>query len=424
MNKDDFKTLGKEFREMIRDFTNTGDLNKVSNEVENTVNSALDRAFREVENALASIKMGQYFQNKGATNYKYQHKYKQEHQDQSQSETLNQDRHKYKYQYHPRAKRRNEVMPTNFSYKAVGSASGILLTVFGGVLTGSMLISILGTLVTDGFFLEGLIPLSVLLILSLGMTARGTAIRRRLKRFRAYLRIINNRSTCLIEELSDNSGYSKKYIVKDLQRMIAGGMLPEARLDSDKTFVMLNRESYQLYLEHKEELDKRRNEERQRSERKNGGTADAKAEGEDFVGRTAIEEAKSNIRSIREAKQGIASIEVSAKIQRIEEITSLIIEYVEKHPKKIGEVRRLFGYYLPTTIKLIDAYLEFDRQTVQGENIINAKQEIKDALDTIIHAFENLLDGLFENAALDVSADISVLRTILAQDGLTQNDFD
>ena len=67
MNKDDFKTLGREFRDMIRDFTNTGDLNKVGKEVEATVNSALDKAFKEVENALASIKMGQYFQNKGAT---------------------------------------------------------------------------------------------------------------------------------------------------------------------------------------------------------------------------------------------------------------------------------------------------------------------------------------------------------------------
>jgi len=54
---------------------------------------------------------------------------------------------------------------------------------------------------------------------------------------------------------------------------------------------------------------------------------------------------------------------------------------------------------------------------------MKAKQEIKDALDTVIHAFENLIDRLFESAAMDVSADISVLRTILEQDGLMGDDL-
>ncbi|MBC7960487.1 MAG: 5-bromo-4-chloroindolyl phosphate hydrolysis family protein, partial [Vallitaleaceae bacterium] len=104
-------------------------------------------------------------------------------------------------------------------------------------------------------------------------------------------------------------------------------------------------------------------------------------------------------------------------------IISKIIEYVEVHPEKLSEVRRFMEYYLPTTLKLLNAYREFDRQPIQGENIRTAKSEIKNALDTINGAFENLLDSLFENAAWDVSTDISVLQTILAQEGLTDKDF-
>ena len=48
MNKDDFKTLGREFRDMIRDFTNTGDLNKVGKEVEATVKARLIRRSRRL----------------------------------------------------------------------------------------------------------------------------------------------------------------------------------------------------------------------------------------------------------------------------------------------------------------------------------------------------------------------------------------
>ena len=72
------------------------------------------------------------------------------------------------------------------------------------------------------------------------------------------------------------------------------------------------------------------------------------------------------------------------------------------------------------SLKLVGAYRDFDAQPVQGENIISAKKEIEDTLDTINLAFENLLDGLFEDVAMDISTDISVLETMLAQEGLTE----
>ena len=78
-------------------------------------------------------------------------------------------------------------------------------------------------------------------------------------------------------------------------------------------------------------------------------------------------------------------------------------------------------YYLPTTIKLLEAYEELDAQPVQGENIISSKQEIEKTMDTLNTAFEKLLDELFQDTAWDLSSDISVLNTMLAQEGLTED---
>ena len=80
-------------------------------------------------------------------------------------------------------------------------------------------------------------------------------------------------------------------------------------------------------------------------------------------------------------------------------------------------------YYLPTTVNLLDAYEEMVSQPVQGENIRNSKKEIEDTLDTLNIAFEKILDSIFQNEAWDISSDISVLHTILAQEGLTRDDF-
>ena len=108
----------------------------------------------------------------------------------------------------------------------------------------------------------------------------------------------------------------------------------------------------------------------------------------------------------------------------MENVIRRIFQRVEQHPELIDDLHKFMHYYLPTTMKLLKAYEELDKQDVQGENIRTAKQEIENTLDTINTAFENLLDSFYKDTAWDVSSDISVLKTMLAQEGLTgEKDF-
>ena len=81
------------------------------------------------------------------------------------------------------------------------------------------------------------------------------------------------------------------------------------------------------------------------------------------------------------------------------------------------------GYYLPTTLKLLKAYETLDKQGVKGENILSSMHDVEMMMDTIIAAFEKQLDNLFQEEALDISSDISVLETMLAQEGLSAGGF-
>ena len=113
----------------------------------------------------------------------------------------------------------------------------------------------------------------------------------------------------------------------------------------------------------------------------------------------------------------------SRKISRMELIIAKIFERAKAHPEIIPDLKKLMNYYLPMTVKLLDASEEMDQQPVQGENIQASKKEIEDTLDTLNQAFEKLLDSVFQDTAWDVSSDISVLHTLLAQEGLTDDDF-
>ena len=136
-----------------------------------------------------------------------------------------------------------------------------------------------------------------------------------------------------------------------------------------------------------------------------------------------MEEGEKYLKSIREANDALPGVEISNKLYRLEEIAAKIFNYVEQHPNKLPDIRRFMNYYLPTSLKLVKAYREFDEQPVQGENLTAIKQEILETLDTINLAYENLLDRLFEDNTLDIATDISALETMLAQEGLTGDNF-
>ena len=111
------------------------------------------------------------------------------------------------------------------------------------------------------------------------------------------------------------------------------------------------------------------------------------------------------------------------KGDKMELIVQKIFERAGEHPEVIPDLKKLMDYYLPMTVKLLDAYEDMDRQPIQGETIRASKKEIEDTLDTLNEAFAKLLDSVFQDTAWDVSSDISVLHTMLAQEGLTVNDF-
>ena len=76
------------------------------------------------------------------------------------------------------------------------------------------------------------------------------------------------------------------------------------------------------------------------------------------------------------------------------------------------------NYYLPTTLKLVESYEEFDRVSSPGPDIVKAKAEIENTLDTINAAFRELLNTLFQNAVFDATTDAQVLKSMLAREGL------
>ena len=137
-----------------------------------------------------------------------------------------------------------------------------------------------------------------------------------------------------------------------------------------------------------------------------------------------MEEAARDLRAIRSAAGRITDVRTHEDALALTETGDRLYCYLREHPEKSDQMRRFMEYYLPTTVKLVESYAEFDSAGVEGENIRTAKEEIEKTMDTINEAFEKLLDDLYQNAAFEASADARVLKTVLAQDGYMKSDFE
>ena len=129
--------------------------------------------------------------------------------------------------------------------------------------------------------------------------------------------------------------------------------------------------------------------------------------------------ADSTLKHIREINDDIDNPELSRKIDRIEELTAKIFRLLEARPEKAGELKSFMNYYLPQTLKILENYAKLEEQDVEGENIRETKQKIEDMMDKIVDGYETQLDKLFADDALDISADLKVMETMLEKDGLT-----
>ena len=127
------------------------------------------------------------------------------------------------------------------------------------------------------------------------------------------------------------------------------------------------------------------------------------------------------IADMKRLNESIKDEKISRQIDRLEEISGKIFDCVKASPEKLPQIRKFMNYYLPTTLKILNAYDRMGSQGVSGENISGTMERVENMMGTIVTAFERQLDGLFGDQALDISTDITVLENMMAREGLSDD---
>jgi 5-bromo-4-chloroindolyl phosphate hydrolysis protein len=258
------------------------------------------------------------------------------------------------------------------------------------------------------------ITLTALAAASGGVVYSGCRGILRAGRFRKYVKTLGHKTYCSFGELARAVGKPIRFVQNDVKYMIDRGWFIEGHVDQQQTLLITTNETYSQYQITQKQLEERQQaaaREQQASEQLSPEVREVLRKGQEYL------------QQIRDLNEEIPGTEISGKISALETTVDQIFRRVREHPEVVPDLKRMMDYYLPTTIKLLTAYADMDRQPIQGENILNSKREIEQTLDTLNNAFHKLLDSIFQDTAWDVASDISVLNTILAQEGLTDDGF-
>ena len=123
------------------------------------------------------------------------------------------------------------------------------------------------------------------------------------------------------------------------------------------------------------------------------------------------------LRDIREANDIIADEALSAQIDSIETSCRQILAMLDQRPQLLGELRTFLRYYLPTTLRLLDARAKLEN-TARTPKAREVRERISEAVGVIDKAFLKQVDALDAYRFLDLESEMDVLRDMLRADGL------
>lgn len=319
------------------------------------------------------------------------------------------------------------------------TAVGIAKTAGGGIISFVTFVAFLSSLIVDILVSgQGLMAIPTGLSLAglaggMWLAASGIKTLNRMGRFKTYRKTLGEKTHCTLEKLARSVGKSVKFVRRELLRMIEEGLFLQGHMDAEETCLITSHDTYRQFEQSRLQLEQRRRLEAAAQERQKLEAAAKERQAAEESKKTpahspqvqeVLDRGDAYVAEIRACNDAIPGEEISAKISRMEMIVDRIFDRAEKHPEIVPDLKKMMDYYLPMTVKLLRAYADMDAQPIQGETIISSKKEIEATLDTLNTAFEKLLDSVFRETAMDVSSDISVLNTLLAQEGLTEDELE
>lgn len=237
------------------------------------------------------------------------------------------------------------------------------------------------------------------------------------KNYKRYIRELNGNKVISINELANSVDQDIEETYSDLRHMIKEDYFPEARIVENKSLFILDIPTYSLYKERKNEILSEASDIRQISNEQN-------LEEINLVrSKEIIESANKDLIAINLVKNKIENKTFIDHIEDFENSSKDILKVIENHPESSHGLNKFSEYYLPTSVKLINAYYEFEQIASRNSKILKSMEQIDETIVDLTNAFERLQLDFLSDSTMEIKADIDTINLLLNQEGLKYNDW-
>ena len=246
------------------------------------------------------------------------------------------------------------------------------------------------------------------------------------RRWDEYEAIIDNEGNTPISLICQRMNMSQRAVYADLQQMIQNDFFIgpnyniQAYIDAERNMLVMSVNGRPLKplpdLPKEEEAAKDPKTDAkagQDGQAKPGQAAQAGAAAADAEDKKAADVKLSDLDKIRQAIPKTQDEETRGYLYGLEGSLRRIDQRVQANPslKERTSIRRLYKFYLPQIMELINKYQSPDTPA-------DVKNQIKDALKTSADALSNIEADFLEKDQMNLEVDIEVLKNMFAQDGL------
>ncbi|MCR4923995.1 MAG: 5-bromo-4-chloroindolyl phosphate hydrolysis family protein [Lachnospiraceae bacterium] len=411
--------LGDEIRDSLCKGLKSGDYSDLNDAIIHSANAV----FKDMTDSAGKAV--------GSKTREYQERIKREHEARAEKEASekNNIRRQREELYRQQQEGKGELykvpnsLPVNFN--PIGNVSSKVCMVGGAVGMGVTGVSLLGNLAQAAFGVFSLTGFSLTLAV-FGISAlvffKGVSDNNFLKKAKRYAEICGEKMYSKISDIAAKTGTKQSRVVKNINKMLRLGYFTQGYIDEKKTTLMLSDSLYDQYRQsEKNYLENKEGENNLSDGAKAGEAASLLSPAEQAELNSMIAEGMDSIEKLHTLNDRIPGEVISKKLDILERLLKEIFNRVKEHPEQMDRIHKLMDYYLPTMLKLVEAYAEYDSISSPGKEIVEAKVEIEKTLDTINKAFVRLLNNLYKDSVWDVTTDAKVLKTMLAQEGLADD---
>lgn len=129
------------------------------------------------------------------------------------------------------------------------------------------------------------------------------------------------------------------------------------------------------------------------------------------------ENSKLSVNQMKALSNKIKEKNIREKALDLTSVGEDILRYLEKNPRDLSESRHFLNYYLKTSNKILDNYIQLDQANVSDSKLALVTEKTQESLDLLNQVFSNQRDSYHKDALMELEVETELLEKTIKLGG-------